>query len=262
MSKKNDVKVEKSDVETTDVAVSQGTAVGAPAPQYGFGASDEIGTQDIKIERILLTQAMSKKVLDDSVAKGKLVLQSNLEILAGYKEKELEFIPIKAMKYWIESDKDSKEFIARYPALSPDEHEWEEKRGARTIKRTYTHSFIVLLPSKIANMEDVPLELAFRSTNLDCAKSINTKLLNMKRRNLPSWYKVFSLKIDTKSNAQGTWYITSDSIIRDAKADEIETAESWAKILHDAKIKLDENDEAGGGDSSNLPPLNNEESDY
>src|SRR5690348_9723182 len=116
--KKNQEVVEEK-VESKEVAVSQGNAVSTDVapPQYGYGASDEIGTQDIKIERILLTQAMSKKVLDDSVAKGKLVLQSNLEVLAGFKEKDLEVIPIKAMKYWIESDKDSKEFITRYPAL-------------------------------------------------------------------------------------------------------------------------------------------------
>jgi hypothetical protein len=258
MSKKSEVVEEK--VESTEVAVSQGTALAAPAPAFGYGAADDIGTQDIKIERVLLTQAMSKKVLADEVEKGLLVLQSNMEELARFKKTDLEFIPIKAMKYWIESDKDSKEFIARYPALSPDEHEWEEKRGARTIKRTYTHSFIALLPSKIASMEDVPLEIAFRSTNLECAKSINTKLLNMKRRNLPSWNKVFKLKIDTKSNAQGTWYITTDSISRDSTQEEIFAAESWAKILHDAKIKLDDND--GLSESSNLPPLNQEESDY
>lgn len=253
----------QEEVKSTDVVVPQGSAVSmnVKPPEHGYGASDDIGVQDIKIERILLTQAMSKKVLSDEVEKGLLVLQSNLEELARFKKTNLQFIPIKAMKYWIESDKDSKEFIARYPAISPDEHEWEEQRGARTIKRTYTHSFIVLLPSKIKSMEDVPLELAFRSTNLECAKSINIKLLNMKRRNLPSWNKVFELKIDTKSNAQGTWYITSDTIARDASTEEIASAESWAKILHDAKIKLDESEEAGAGEGS-LPSLNEEEKDY
>jgi hypothetical protein len=256
MSKKQETVVEQK-----ELVVSGGTTVAAPIPENGYGASDEIGVKDIKIERILLTQAMSKKVLSDEVGKGLLVLQSTLEELAGYKKTNLEFIAIKAMKYWIESDKDSKEFIKRYPALDPNEKPWEEKIGARTIKRTFTHSFIVILPSKIKNMEDVPLELAFRSTNLECAKSINMKLINMRRYNLPSWMKVFSLKVETKTNANGTWYITSDSIARDTSKEEIASAESWAKILNSAKMQLDENEVAS---DSSLPPLNqgNEDADY
>lgn len=258
MSKKQEA------VEEKQVTVAQTTAVTTPAaPQSGFGASDDIGAKDIKIERILLTQSMSKKVQTDEVGKGKLVIQSTLEELASHKEKtEMEFIAIKAMRYWVESDKDTKEFITRYPAIDPDELPWEEVRGARTIKRTYTHSFIVLLPKKIENMEDMPMELAFRSTNLDCAKAINMILLNMKRKQLPSWKKVFKLKIDTKTKDTNTWYVTVPSISRDASEDEVRSAEEWAKILTTAKMKLDEGDDFGAGEGSNLPPLNQEEADY
>lgn len=251
-------------VEEKQVTVAQTTALAAQtAPEHGFGAADDIGAKDIKIERILLTQSMSKKVQTDEVAKGKLIIQSTLEELASHKEKtEMEFIAIKAMRYWVESDKDTKEYITRYPALDPDELPWEEVRGARTVKRTYTHSFIVLLPSKIAAMEDLPMELAFRSTNLECAKSINTILLNMKRKNLPSWKKVFKLKIDTKTKDTNTWYVTVPSIARDASEDEVRSAEEWAKILTTAKMKLDEGDDFAAGEGSNLPPLNQEEADY
>jgi hypothetical protein len=258
MSKKQET------VEEKQVAVAQTTAVTtAEEPKHGYGAADDIGAKDIKIERILLTQSMSKKVQTDEVGKGKLIIQSTLEELAGHKEKtEMEFIAIKAMRYWVESDKDTKEFITRYPALDPDELPWEEQRGARTVKRTYTHSFIVLLPKKIEQMEDLPMELAFRSTNLDCAKAINTILLNMKRKQLSSWMKVFKLKIDTKSKGENTWYVTVPTISRDASKDEIMSAEQWAKILTTAKMKLDEGDDFGAGESSNLPPLNQEQVDY
>ena len=260
MVKKNETPETETAVATTaktDVAI-------APPPALGFGAADDIGAKDIRIERILLTQSMSKKVQKDEVEKGKLVIQSSLEILGGIKAKDceavdMEFIPIKAMRYWVETDKDTQEFITRYPALDPDEHAWEEQRGARTVKRTYTHSFIVLLPSKIEKMEDTPMELAFRSTNLACAQSVNMKLLNMKRRNLPSWAKVFKLNIDTKTNKQGTWYITNDSISRDATDVEIKTAEQWAKVLATATLKLDDNEGGEGGSSNPLPPLNGDD---
>lgn len=225
--------------KNTEVAVKESTEVAVANNELGYGASDSIGQQDIKIDRILVTQSMSKKVQSDETQKGLLVIQSTLEPLASHKDKtEMEFIAIKALKYWIEQDADSKEFIGRKPALSPDELPWTEKVGNRTIKRTYTHSFIVLLPSKIANMEDSPLELAFRSTNLDCAKGINTILLNMKRRQVPSWQKVFKLKLDTKSNEKGTWYITVPSISRDVTKEELSSAEAWAKILSDASVNL------------------------
>lgn len=257
------------EVTTKEVAVAAETGVAvAPPPALGFGAADDISGKDIRIDRILLTQAMSKKVQSEETEKGLLVLGSNLKELARAKTKTtegtaLEFIPIKAMRYWVESDKDTQEFITRYPALSPDEHEWEEKRGARTIKRTYTHSFIVILPSMIAGMEDVPLELAFRSTNLACAQSVNMKLINMKRRNLPSWMKVFKLDIGTKTNKHGTWYITTDSISRDSTPEEVKICEEWAKVLNDANIQLSNDDEGGdNGSRDNLPDLNAEETTY
>jgi hypothetical protein len=234
MSKKNEVVKQ----ESTEVAVHN--------PEMGFGAADGISQKDIKIDRIMLTQSMSKKVQEDEISKGVLCIQSTLEVLASIKDKtSMEFIPLKAMKYWIEQDKDTKEFISRKPANSPDDYPWEEQIGARTVKRTYTHSFIVLLPSKIASMEETPLELAFRSTNLDCARAINTILLNMKRKNVPSWAKVFSLKIDTKTKGQNTWYVTVPSLTRDVTADEKVSVEQWAKILNDAQVNLaDENDSA------------------
>jgi hypothetical protein len=265
MSKKTEETKEIVQAPQTTPALT--TALGTPTT--GFGAADDISVTDIRIDRILLTQAMSKKVQAEEVEKGLLVLQSSLKELARTKSKDkpgtaLEFIPIKAMRYWVETDKDTQEFIARYPALEPDEHAWEEKRGARTIKRTYTHAFIVLLPSMIANMEDVPVELAFRSTNLACAQSINMKLLNMKRRQLPSWAKVFSLDITTKTNKHGTWYITNDNIVRDATAEEIASAVDWAKNLETANIKLNDDDEGAEGNSrDNLPDLNaTEETTY
>jgi hypothetical protein len=258
MTKKN------QEVETKDVATTQTNALAtAERPELGFGAAEDIGQKDIKIDRILLTQAMSKKVQADEVEKGKLIVQSTLEILGGHKPAEkMAFIPIKAMKYWTETDKDSKEFLGRFPAISSDELPWEEQRGARTIKRTFTHSFIVLLPSKIAGMEDTPMELAFRSTNLDCAKAINTILLNMKRRNVPSWKKVFELKVDTKSNDKGTWYVTVASIARDTSAEELAAAEAWVKILNDASVNLADEENAGEAASSEAGRYNDEQVDY
>jgi hypothetical protein len=85
----------------------------------------------------------------------------------------------------------------------------------------------------------------------------------MKRKNLPSWMKVFKLKIDTKSKGENTWYITVPSIARDATKEEVASAEQWAKILLTAKMKLDESDETGEGSSANLPPLNgNDDQSY
>lgn len=249
--------------ESTAVVESKGNEVATTsAPELGFGASEDIGQKDIKIDRILLTQSMSKKVQADEVEKGKLVIASTLEVLGGHKPAaKMEFIALKAMRYWTETDKDSQEYITRYPALSPDEHPWEEKRGARTIKRTYTHSFIVLLPSKIKNMEDTPLELAFRSTNLECAKAINVILLNMKRRNVPSYHKVFELKVDTKSNEKGTWYITVPSIARDVDTEEKLSAEAWVKILSDASVKLANEDDETTPSSAGTQ-YQDEQSDY
>jgi len=84
----------------------------------------------------------------------------------------------------------------------------------------------------------------------------------MKRKQLPSWKKVFKLKIDTKTKDTNTWYVTVPSISRDASEDEVRSAEEWAKILTTAKMKLDEGDDFGAGEGSNLPPLNQEEADY
>lgn len=246
--------------ESKEVTVAKSHEVSAVVSNDGFGAGDDIKTSDIKIDLILLTQAMSKRVLADEVEKGLLITQSSMEELARHKKTEMEFIPFKTVKYWIETDKDTKEFIARYKGLTQDELPWEEKRGNRNIKRTFTHSFIVLLPSKIATMEDIPMEIAFRSTNLDCAKHLSTKIAAMRKRGVASWAKVFKLKVDSKTNAKGTWYITTDSISRDSTPEEIEAAKSWYCLLKDVETGTDNG--VAEEYNSSAPSINQEESDY
>lgn len=206
----------------------------------GMGASEAISMSDIQLDRIIFMQSGSKLVKKDEARQGAIFLAKAKKEVGYKKEKELEVILIKSTKYWIEQDADSKEFLGRKPANSPEDYPWEETINGRTIKRTYTHSFFVLLPSEIAEGVELPYELAFRSTSLECAKSINTKLFNMNRKGIPSYAKVFGITTEVKEKGEHSWFVPLDRLVRDVNALEAKSCESWLTLLKTAKVELAE----------------------
>lgn len=199
-----------------------------------MGAADDVRASDLKIGRIAVAQAMSKAVESEQVRKGALYDCELKQELGFRQEKPLEVILLKSHRYWIEKEKigNEEKFVRRMPANDPEEFAREEG----TIKRYYHHAFVVLLPSEIAQGVEMPYEIAFRSTDLDAAKTISKYLLNMSRKGVSSLKKTFVLTTSQRTKNNNTWYGTDVSLGRDTTDEEIKMGLEWSKQLLTAKV--------------------------
>lgn len=254
-------KTQKANVpeQTTALTQTTETQVQLPVDLSGMPRFD-IGASDIKIDRILLMQKMSVAVEEEKAKVGAFIIASTNEQLALREESSLEFIIIDLVKYWITKDEDTKEFVSRSPAITPEEKPWKETVNGRNLVNMYTIAYYVLLPKQISEMSDIPFELAFRSTQLDAAKSINTKLLNMMRRGVKPWERVFSLTAIKKTKGQNTWYVPQDAIGRETTAQEREVSAEWYKQVGKLVTKEDIEDTFTASTPSH--PVNEEDMEY
>lgn len=211
-------------------------------PKGVFGAGDDISASDIRIGRISVMQSMSKLVQAEQARRGAIIeLDTQTEL--GYKtEAPFEFIPIKSFKYWIE--KEDKKFKSKFPANDPNELKREEGK----ITRMYHHAFYVLLPNELSEGIEMPYEIAFRSTDLVSAQKISKFLLNMRRKEMASWDKVFSLTTVPRQKDDHQWFGTEIALGRDTTQFEKAKCYDWYKQVTSAKnvnVTPHEDDDTG-----------------
>lgn len=200
-----------------------------------MGAAGDVRASDLKIGRISVAQAMSKAVESEQVRKGALYDVELKQELGFREEKPLEVIILKSHRYWIEKEKigNEEKFKRRMPGNDPEEYAREEGN----LRRYYHHAFIVLLPSEMAEGVELPYEIAFRSTDLDAAKTISKYLLNMGRKKISSLKKTFLLTTSTRTKNDKTWYGTNVSMGRDTTEQEQAMAIEWCQQLLSAKVQ-------------------------
>jgi hypothetical protein len=198
--------------ETTDVATYDPSVLGAVT---------DVTADDISIGRLAVMSSNSNLVKDEKARQGAIVDLETAEEL-GYKdETPVEFVILKSYKYWI--DKRGDDFVAKYPAISPNEKPWEEG----DIKRVFHHAFLVLLPNQCETGTELPYEIAFRSTDLPTAKKISKSLMALGRQNMASWNKVFKLTTKVKQNGKHSWYGTDVAVGDDASDSVRAAAYNW-----------------------------------
>jgi hypothetical protein len=207
-------------------------------PEDCFGATDDIDASDITIGRIAIMQGLSDLVKMGKARPGAIINLLDGKELGFKDEKAVEFIPVKSQKYWIEKNADNDSFIGRKPALSANELPWEESVDGVNIKRMYHHSFFVLLPSEIKNLEAMPLEISFRSTDLQAAKKLSALLLKLRKRQEASWNRVFTLTTMLKQKDKHSWFGSMVEVGRETTKQERVEAYNWYKIISDTNTKV------------------------
>ncbi len=196
-----------------------------------YGAGDDISGADIKIGRIAIQQSSSDLVKMDRARQGAIMNVDAVKEL-GYKETSpVQFIPIKSFKYWIVSNDDTDEFIERFPGVSQDELLREEKVGPINLRRVFHHAFYVLLPSEIDGFDEMPYEIAFRSTDLQEAKKFSSLLFKLRKRKEASWNKVFTLSCKLKTKDKYSWFAAEVNVGNDSTLAQREVCKTWYKQL-------------------------------
>lgn len=196
-----------------------------------FGAGDDITVDDFQIGRIQVMQAMSEFVAHDKFRPGDIINMQTEEKI-GDKKVPAEFIILKSFKYWVEMD--GEKFVRKIPALNSNELPWTEG----TIKRTFVHSFYVLLPDEMKTGMAIPYELSFKSTDIKNAQKLSMLIYKLRQANIASWGKVFSIITYLETKGSNSWYLKSPVCGRDATDEEQIIAMQWFGIISNVKTTL------------------------
>lgn len=162
--------------QTKDVTVKETQAVALSADQAEMLELFDYSTveaKDLKIPKLLLMQAMSKFVNEDSVCKaGDLVNSINAEVYGSVREKDyksVKVVPIHMSKKWVVQevlDGTKLEYRETIPVTpSNTDWEWNYEENGRTFKRTKCLDFWVMLENDLGNPMALPHVLTFRSTS-------------------------------------------------------------------------------------------------
>lgn len=162
--------------QTKEVAVKETQAVALSAMQSEMADAFDYSTveaSDLKIPKMLLMQAMSKYVNEDSVCKaGDLVNSVNAEVYGSVREKDfkpVKIVPIHMTKQWViqevlEGGKlEFKEILPVTPTNT--DWAWTYEENGRNFKRTKCLNFWVMLEKDLGNPMALPHVLTFRSTS-------------------------------------------------------------------------------------------------
>lgn len=213
----------------TEVVESKGTEV---STDVAMGIAGEFTRDDVQQGRLMLLQAGSQLVKDEEARQGSIINIVDNEELA-YKgnndepPKDLEFMICGILKYWVEKDADTDEFLGKKPAVSPNELPWEEFKDGRNIERTYHYSYMVLLPEEVEQGIEMPYELAFRSTAVKDTKKLNSIIQKMAQKNISSHQKVFKAKIVKRTKDKNEWWGLDLSVSRDSNESEKECVTNY-----------------------------------
>jgi len=223
---KNELVERKSTEVSTDVA--------------DLGVANDLTMEDIGLGRICLMQSSSNMVKQGIAQQATFINIANPTEVLGTKTKPLEFIIASHLKYWIELNEDSQEFMAKYPARSNEnELKWNETVNGIKVQRTYHFAYIVVLPDEVKTGVIMPYELAFRSTSLKVAKQINNILMKMAGQKVPSWAKTFKLSPgDLVSKGKNSWLVPKVELGRDATAQEIEAVKEMRGQFSAVQTKI------------------------
>jgi len=226
---------------TKQVAKTKGNAV---STEVQGGIAGDLSNDDVQQGRLTLMQPGSDFVKEEKCRQGSIVNLQEPEIeLAhkGYKDEEakpLDFMIVGVMKYWVVKDKNTKDFVAKFPGVNANELPWEEEVDGKLLTRTFHFSYVVLLPEEIKDGLEMPYEFAFRSTAVKETKKLNSVIQRLGAKGISSHQRVFRASISQRTNGEDTWWGADLSIGRDATAKETEVCIQYFNEFNTTKAKF------------------------
>lgn len=217
-----------------------------------WGGGQIVTSNDIVIPKILPLNFMSEKVKNKEGEYGEF-----RDTMANNKFGDLntpfEFIPFFMEKKWYEFEivtnkagARKREFArvvtiqdnASKPGYNDDLPYSEEG-----IERDRVMDFYVLIPSEVEKGVSMPYVLSFRRTSLRAGKKLASQmfLANARAGKVPA---AVAMKLSGKTvqNDDGEYVVMDVAASREAKAEEIQEALRWLKLVRAGQTKLDDGD--------------------
>lgn len=250
----------------------------APAP---YGGS-EILSSDILVPRLLLMQGLSEFVKERKAQPGDIMRSTTVEKV-GDPTQPLEFIPLKVVNAWAESEVvgGKAEFKKSIPRTPDNEHyPWDFFRnpqgqefdkpgqlGATAWKRMKSINCFGILPGDIdafeaemkkaaesGEMPDLtktilPVMISFRSTSFKAGQAISTFFAQVEemKRSVPTikhYAYTLPLSCADDKNDKGSYYIFKVGAPKKLDAKYLAVAERWWKLLTQLQdVKVDSDKE-------------------
>lgn len=230
-----------------DLTKTQGNAV---STNVIGGVADELTNDDVQQGRLTLMQANSDFVKEEKCRAGSIVnlMEPEVEIAhKAYKNEEaknLEFLIVGIMKYWVVKNADTDEFVEKFPGANANELPWEETIDGINLKRTFHFSYVILLTEEIEAGAEMPYELAFRSTAVKETRKLNSLIQRMAAKGVSSHQKVFKGEVVTRESKGNTWFGIELGILRDSTEKEQATVAEYFKEFNRHKAQFMASQEA------------------
>ena len=245
-----------------ELTETQGTEL-AEAQDLASWGEEEVTHNDVIIPKILAMQGLSELVTDGKAMFGEFRNSVTGDLLAKLGE-DIEFIPVKRDKVWINFKYDEKadkfefdgiESITRHNEDAPLEFKNEDGILCR---RDRTFNFYVLLTRDLEQGVVQPYVLSFRRTSLRAGKVLGTQMY-ITNKNAGKIPAAVAMKLSGKkdSNDKGTFIRMVVETSRDATAQEQGSAFQILKLIQSGEARVDDSDindtarDVGSADISN-----------
>jgi hypothetical protein len=233
--------------EEKAVSVQETKAVAEAIPSGADWGGSPISSNDIIIPRIMVMQAMSKRVVDGEATFGEFRESMNNEVLGKF-DKGFRIVPFHLEKVFVEYDasEDDKKFLRVVPITPQNEnlpYEDREERDGKKIEitRDRVMNFYVLRPEEIDLGGAIPYIVSFRRSSLKAGKKLATQMYvkNIASGKTPASV-VCTVLANKTSNDKGTFAVMD--IVMDSQTPDKYIAEAfkWLQLIKSGKAKAHE----------------------
>lgn len=215
-------------------------------PDGAWGAAEELTADDFCISRILVTQPLSKNVLDGIASIGELRDSLTNELLA----KQNQYYEVLVFDRWLNwVILKNKEYVKSVPVTTENTQDpWEEHIGEDIIQRTKTMNFYCL---PIADGKGaIPKVLSLRKTGFRTGQLLQMQFAKLAagegfrdddkkapkvKKARPSAAIVVGLTPIKQTKKEYTFFNCDFKVIREATSEEMSNAFFWYQKLKKAK---------------------------
>lgn len=218
--------------------------------------SQPVEKEDIKVSKLLITQASSDFFKDGRASVGEIRGSTECNLVAALGE-EVEFIPFFCWKTWVTVKEKGGVFLAEAPQTigapkRPREETTDVSKldgllpahadlGVTAVKHYEQLNYYCLLPKDIAEGVYMPVVVSFKSTSYKAGAVIESKRALLEEFGKPVCVKTFKLGAKEDKNPDGqAYFMYTVAESRNTTDLELEAVQRWASKFKTATVTVDD----------------------
>jgi hypothetical protein len=199
----------ENEMKKNEVTVKEASLPASVEATTSWGLDETISGADVRIPRILLTQAISERVVQDKCQAGDMVNSITGEVLAE-KKGTVNIVPIYIYKDWSISEEIGGKFefkmLEAYTAQNAN-RPWEEVVAGVKVQNNLGINVLCMLEKDLSDPTAFPFLMTFRRTNSACGKDIAGYGVKASQAQAPACMFTITIGTESKKNSKGSFYI-------------------------------------------------------